>query len=263
MKQYQYYIFDLDGTMYHGNEPIDGAKEIIDYLDDKEIPYQFLTNNSTKQPIDVAEKLQSFGIKAMEKHVMTSAMATKEYLIQHKMKRVFVIGEDGLKNTLRSANIQIVDDESESVDAVIVGLDREVTYEKFAKATLLIRNGAKFISTNPDKNIPTERGMMPGNGALTTLVQSSTGIEPISIGKPNELMILEILRLNGWDQTDVLMVGDNYDTDILTGIHASVDTLHVNTGVSSTNQVQDKEIQPTYTVDTLYDWIQRMEDYNE
>ena len=76
-------------------------------------------------------------------------------------------------------------------------------------------------------------------------------------------MILEILRLNGWDQTDVLMVGDNYDTDILTGIHASVDTLHVNTGVTSTKQVQDKERQPTYTVDTLYDWIQRMEDYNE
>lgn len=118
----------------------------------------------------------------------------------------------------------------ENPDFVVVGLDRDITYEKLAKACLAVRNGATFISTNGDIAIPTERGLLPGNGSLTSVVAVSTGVDPIFIGKPESIIMEQALKVLGIEKNEALMVGDNYDTDILAGINAGMHTLLVHTG---------------------------------
>ncbi|MCT4491387.1 HAD family hydrolase, partial [Levilactobacillus parabrevis] len=137
---------------------------------------------------------------------------------------------------------------------VVVGLDSDVTYEKFAKAILAIRSGSTFIGTNSDSNIPKARGLMPGAGALVDLVRYATQTEPIFVGKPEPIILQNSLELMGIAPEDALMVGDNYQTDILAGIHAGVDTLLVYTGVSTPEQVAQQAIQPTYTIPNLDHW---------
>lgn len=134
------------------------------------------------------------------------------------------------------------------------GLDRDITYEKLAVGCLAVRNGAIFISTNGDIAIPTERGMMPGNGSLTSVISVSTQTTPIFIGKPEPIIMEQALKVLGVAKEDTLMVGDYYDTDIMAGINAGMDTLLVHTGVTTRQMAEGYETKPTYAVDSLDDW---------
>lgn len=249
IKNYKLYLIDLDGTMYNGSEKIEYAKEFINYLNENNIDYLFLTNNSTKLEKDVVKKLKELDIITTEKNVYTSSEATSEYLIKHNYKKVFVIGEDGLKNTLLRNNIELVD--YLDADAVVVGLDREINYEKLTQATRAILNGAKLIATNPDKLLPTESGMSLSNGGQVKLLEYATDTVAIIIGKPNNIIMNLAIEKFSYTKEEIVMVGDNYDTDILAGINANIDTIHVQTGVTSKDQLLEKKIQPTYTVKNL------------
>ncbi|MFC7322172.1 TIGR01457 family HAD-type hydrolase [Halobacillus campisalis] len=252
MVHYKAYLIDLDGTMYRGNEKIPGAAEFIKELNQEGIPHLFVTNNSATVPEKVAEKLMKMGIDAREEQIFNSSMAAAKYirLMEHHAK-AYVIGEEGLYSALENENIQIVDD---NADYVVIGIDRGLTYEKLAKACLQIRNGAKLISTNKDVAIPTERGMVPGNGAITSVISVSTGIDPVFAGKPEPILMEQAIEKLGFSKKDVLMVGDNYDTDILAGIHSGIDTLMVETGVSTFESIKHYDEQPTYKITDLYKW---------
>lgn len=252
--QYEGFLIDLDGTMYRGNERIKGAKEFIDYLNKKKYPYLFITNNSTLTKEAVVEKLAHFDIKTTENNVLTSAIATANYIKNlNQEARCFVIGETGLQQAIQAAGLQMTDYQS---DYVVVGLDREITYEKIAKANLLIRDGATFISTNKDAAIPTEKGLLPGNGALTAAIAVSSGVDPLFVGKPDKIIMEEALKLLALSRENVLMIGDNYQTDILAGIHAQVDTLMVLTGFSTRENVLEVARKPTYIKENLLEWMQ-------
>lgn len=252
--QYKGYLIDLDGTMYRGNEQITGAKEFIDYLNEKKLPYLFITNNSTLTREAVVEKLANFDITTTKDHVLTSAIATANYIkTLNKRARCYVVGEKGLKHAIEEVGLHLTEDHC---DYVVVGLDREITYEKIAKANLLIRDGATFISTNKDAAIPTEIGLLPGNGALTAAIAVSSGATPLFIGKPDKIIMEEALKLLTLTRENVLMIGDNYQTDILAGIRAEMDTLMVLTGFSKREDVAELEAQPTYIVENLLEWMQ-------
>ena len=135
-----------------------------------------------------------------------------------------------------------------------IGLDRNITYEKLALGSIAIQNGATFLSTNPDTVIPTERGHLPGNGSLTAVLKTATNISPIFVGKPEPIIIQQAMELLQLEPEDVLMVGDNYHTDILAGINAGVDTLLVHTGVTNLEDLNEVEVQPTHYVESLKDW---------
>jgi len=152
IKQYKLYLIDLDGTIYNGDKKIKYAKEFVDYLNTNNIDYLFLTNNSTRQPKEVAEHLKKFDIDTSEEHVFTSSDATKIYLKGKGYKNLYVIGESGLKNTLSSFNQK---ENEDCVDAVVVGLDRKLSYDKLTIATRAILKGAELIGTNPDTLLPT------------------------------------------------------------------------------------------------------------
>lgn len=251
-KSYKGYLIDLDGTMYRGSEKIPAASRFVKKLVVQNIPYLFVTNNSSRTPAQVAEKLVKMDIPATEDHVFTTSMATANYLQEHYGKAgVYMIGEEGLAHALTEKKLTLVD---EGARSVVIGLDREITYEKLAKACLNIRNGAAFLSTNADKAIPTERGLLPGNGSLTSVVTVSTGVEPLYIGKPESIIVEQALAVLGVDKSETVMVGDNYDTDIMAGINANMDTLMVFTGVTPKAEMAEKTVQPTYTVDSLDEW---------
>ncbi|WP_239720301.1 MULTISPECIES: TIGR01457 family HAD-type hydrolase [unclassified Mammaliicoccus] len=254
MKDYKGYFIDIDGTMYKGSKIIEGAIEFIEYLNANNKDYLFVTNNSSKTPAEVAEKLNNMGFNTSSEHVITSAMATAGYISEESPgASVYMVGGSGLKSSLSDAGLVIKEDQN--VDYVVMGLDVNISYEKLSVACLAVRNGAKFISTNKDVSIPNERGFLPGNGSLTSVVSVSTGQTPIFIGKPETIIMEQAVEKIGLSKEECVMIGDLYDTDILAGINSGIDTLHVQTGVTSLEEINLKEILPTYSVKNLFEVI--------
>ncbi|MFS0637008.1 TIGR01457 family HAD-type hydrolase [Mesobacillus foraminis] len=252
MRKYKGYLIDLDGTMYRGSERIEAASDFVKRLADKRIPYLFVTNNSSRTPSQVAAKLRAFDIPAAEEQVFTTSQATANYIFEKKQDAtVYVIGEEGLKSAILEKGLK---ESGENAEFVAMGIDRDISYEKLSVACLAVRNGATFISTNGDIAIPTERGLMPGNGSLTSVVSVSTQTKPIFIGKPESIIMNQALKVLGTNKEETLMVGDYYDTDILAGINAGMDTLLVHTGVTTRELLEGYDIKPTYSVDTLDEW---------
>ncbi|GHP12659.1 haloacid dehalogenase [Lentilactobacillus fungorum] len=255
MKHYKGYFIDLDGTVYAGKKKIPAAKRFIKRLQERQIPFLFVTNNSTQMPRDVVKNLaENHDIFVKPENVYTSGMATLDFMNDdHKGQpaTVYIVGELGLKQVILADHYRL---EADHPDYVVVGLDSDLTYEKLAQAVLAIRSGSKFIGTNPDTNIPKERGMMPGAGAVVDFVRYATQQSPIMIGKPKARILDSAAKKIGLAKNDVVMVGDNYHTDIMAGINAGVDTLLVYTGLSTKQQVAEQSVQPTYQIDSLDDW---------
>lgn len=254
MKKYAGYMIDLDGTIYRGKEKIPAAKRFIERLQEHDIPFLFVTNNSTQAPIKVVENLaNNFDIHVKEENVYTSALATADYIADlNKDKRsVYVIGEVGLKQAILDKGFHF---EETNPDYVVVGLDYDVTYHKFELATLAIKRGAKFIGTNADTNLPNERGLVPGAGSVIALVECSTQQKATYIGKPETIIMEKALEHLGLPKDEVVMVGDNYMTDIKAGINFGIDTMLVYTGVSTRELVRKQEIAPTIELGSLDEW---------
>ena len=250
---YEGYLIDLDGTIYRGSEPIPAGRRFVEQLQARQIPFLFLTNNTTKTPETVANRLANeFSIHVGPETVYTATLATIDYLNDaNKGKKVYVIGEPGLIEPILAAGYVW---EEETPDYVVVGLDTDVTYEKFVVATLAIQKGATFIGTNPDKNIPTERGLLPGAGSVIAMIEASTQQKAIYIGKPEAIIMEKAVEILGMEKANVLMVGDNYTTDILAGINNGIDTLLVLSGFTQKADVPTLPVPPTYLVDSLDEW---------
>jgi 4-nitrophenyl phosphatase len=256
MKKYRGYLIDLDGTMYRGTECIAEARDFVKELHKRDIPYLFVTNNSSRTPEQVAKKLENFGIPATKEQVFTTSQATANYIFERKPNAsVYVIGEEGIRTALEEKGFTFA---KENAEFVVMGIDRGINYEKLAIACLAVRNGATFISTNGDIAIPTERGLLPGNGSLTSVVAVSTQVSPIFIGKPERIIMEQALKVLGVPREDTLMIGDYYDTDIMAGMNAGIDTLLVHTGVTTKELLKQYEKQPTYVVDSLKEWMERI-----
>ena len=252
VKQYKLYLIDLDGTIYNGDKKIKYAKEFVDYLNTNNIDYLFLTNNSTRQPKEVAEHLKNFDIDTSEEHVFTSSDATKIYLEGKGYKNLYVIGESGLKNTLSSFNQK---ENEDCVDAVVVGLDRKLSYDKLTIATRAILKGAELIGTNPDTLLPTANGFMPSNGGQVKYLEYATSTPATFIGKPSKIIMESAINLFSYGKDEIVMIGDNYDTDIMAGINGGIDTIHVQTGVTSVEDLESKAHKPTYSIKNLFELV--------
>ncbi len=250
---YKGYLVDLDGTIYRGNEIIPAGKRFVERLQQASLPFLFVTNNTTKTSQTVAKRLEvEFEIRVQPETVYTASYATLDHMKETKRgNRVFIIGEAGLKNVLLDGGFIW---EEESPDFVVVGLDSQVTYKDLEIATLAIRKGALFIGTNPDKNLPSERGLIPGAGSFIALLETATNVEAVIIGKPQAIIMNKAVDILGLDKKEVLMVGDNYETDISAGIHNNIDTLLVLSGFTPRTAVDTLPEAPTYIVDSLDDW---------
>ena len=254
MKDYQGYFIDLDGTTYKGTKRIPAAARFIKRLQDADKTVLFVTNNSTRTPEFVANNLrENHQINVTADNVYTTALATADYLdkVAGDRRRVYVVGESGLRKALEQRHFQLTDQQP---DYVVVGLDSQVTYAKLETAVLLIRAGATFIGTNADSNLTNERGMVPGAGSLVKLVEYATQQKPIMIGKPEATIMKLALAKADLTRDQVVMVGDNYNTDIRSAINTGMDSLLVYTGLSTPEQVAKMAVQPTHTVKSLDEW---------
>lgn len=241
------FVFDMDGVLYLGNQPIPGVNDLFNALALREIPFMLATNNSTATAADYVAKLARMGIDVPESAIFTSGIATRDYLLENEKPDagIFVVGMPGLREQLfNGTQFQAVQYGEVTPDVVVVGLDTTFTYDKLAQAHRAIRDGARFVATNRDATLPTEHGLMPGAGTMVAAIVTATGQEPIVIGKPQPTTLLMALHKLGVEPHDAVMVGDRLDTDILAGHRAGMLTVLVLTGVSTRDEVATAEALP-------------------
>lgn len=253
--KYKGFLIDLDGTTYRGEEVIPWASEFVQELTKKDIPHVFITNNASLFPHEIKEKLLNMNIQATNDNILTSALAAARYIKDNKPDaRVFIIGESPLKDACKEQGLQIVGN-SVQADFVLMGMNRQLSYQDLTEGALQIQNGAKFIATNSDLKIPKERGFYPGNGALAQTITACTSVEPLFIGKPNDGIMSIALEMLGIEKTQAAMIGDNYETDICAGINQGLDTIMVLTGVTAKADLKTYKEQPTHIIRNLSEWL--------
>ena len=229
---YRAFVFDLDGTLFRGEEPIPDAVETVKALHAQGRMIRYLTNNSSRTREFFVEKLRAMGYPVEIDEVYTSGYGTAKYLVAEGLTRAFIVGEPGLKATLEEAGVCVCGPEGPA-DAVVVGLCRTFTYDLMNQAMQLIRGGARFVATNPDTTYPVEGDkLIPGAGSIVAAVRTCSEQRPEVVGKPNPLLVQMVIDDAGLHPKDVLVVGDRDDTDLESGRRAGCDTFLVLTGVT-------------------------------
>lgn len=229
-------ILDLDGTLYRGAAPVEGAQETVEELLTRGYAIRYLTNNSTAPPALAAAKLRSMGFPAEPEWVVTSALGAA-WLLRGRAKRALVLGEAGLIEALESVGIAVElatePGPGGPVDAVVVGMCRQATYDAIARCQSAILDGAIFVASNRDATYPIENGrLIPGAGSLVAAVVAASDTEPEVAGKPEPFLIEHVMADVGALPTETWVVGDRIDTDIEAGRRAGTHTLLVLTGVT-------------------------------
>lgn len=243
-------IIDMDGVLYRGHRPLPGGKEFLNHLEERREAYILVTNNATRTPEMYTAILREMGVEVSPQRILTSALATADYLRKAlpQGSRLYVIGEEGLYSALGAQGFQFGE---RDVEAVVVGLDRQVTYEKLKTATLAIRQGARFVGTNPDKGLPAEEAIVPGAGAILAAIEAATGVKPTVIGKPEPILFQLAMRRMGATEEETAVIGDRLETDILGGQRCGLTTILLLTGVTQKEDLAKSEIQPDYTFESL------------
>ncbi len=238
------YVFDLDGVIWRGSEPVEGAAEAVRRLREAGKRVLYCTNNSSKTQQSYAERLREMGLELEDEDVLTSSWATAVYLSAQFTGpySAFVLGGEGIVSALQKGGARIVAehdiDDDTRVDVVVVGMDKAFNYERLRLAQQLILRGAQFVATNRDATYPVENGVLPGSGAMVAAIESASGTTPVVIGKPRPAMLELAMERFGIKATDAAMVGDRLDTDIAAGRNAGMLALFVATGVTTPEQAR-------------------------
>jgi len=245
------YLIDMDGVLLRGTTLIPGAAEFVHRLQSQGIPFLIFTNNSLYTPRDLQVRLSYMGLNVPAEAIFTSALATAQFLhAQRPGGRAFVIGESGLTTALHDAGYVLTDQDPEYV---VLGETTTYSFERITRAIRFVTAGARFIATNPDVNGPGEGGVVPGTGAVATLISAATGVTPYFIGKPNPLMMRTALRTLGGHSEDSAIIGDRMDTDIVAGTESGLRTILVLTGVTVREQVERFPYRPTWICESVAD----------
>ena len=245
------FICDMDGVIYHGNQILPGVREFIQWMQDENKEYLFLTNNSGYTPRELNQKLARMGLDVPEEHFYTSALATAAFLRQQAPGcSVLAIGEAGLLNALYDAGVTMND---VNPDYVVVGEGRAYSLDTLTKATNLVMNGAKLIGANSDVSGPIENGIAPACGALVSPIEMATGRKAYFCGKPNPLMMRTGLRLLGCHSAEAVMIGDRMDTDVISGMESGMSTVLVLSGVSTRETLDTYAYRPSIVLNGVGD----------
>ncbi len=230
-------ILDMDGVLWRGNEPIDDLPTIFETIAARGLKVILATNNSTRTAEKHLEKINSFGVNLSVEQILSSSMAAAVLLKEDFPDGgdLYVIGHEGITNAVETLGFRVFQEAEmpENPVAVVSGIDWEITYEKIANAATLIRKGAPFYGTNPDKTYPTPNGLMPGAGTILAAIETASGVSPIVAGKPEPYLFQLAMRRMGVLPGETLMVGDRLETDILGGQRAGCYTAQVLSGVST------------------------------
>jgi 4-nitrophenyl phosphatase len=254
LKNIKALILDMDGVLWKADAPIGNLSEIFDRIRAHGLKFVFATNNGTRTTEQYVERLNGFGVRVEPWQVITSALGVA-HLVAQKFphgSKVFVIGEDGVRMELAEKGIEILPVERASeAQALVMGIERTITFQKMAEATLLVQNGAPFYATNPDKSFPTPRGEIPGAGAWLSVITTATNVQPIVAGKPFPFLMEIALERLGTTKEETLVVGDRLETDIAAGQAVGCPTALVLSGVSTREQADAWTPSPTIIAENL------------
>lgn len=253
MESIKNYLTDMDGVLIRGNEVLAGAEKFINTLEERGINYLVLTNNSLYTPRDLSYRLRTIGLQIPDERIFTSAMATAQFLKSQREKgTAFVVGSTGMTQALHDVGYIITE---LNPDYVVLGETDAYHFEMITQAVRLILAGAQFIATNPDASGPTESGIVPGTGAMASLIETATGKPPFYVGKPNPLMMRMALNHIDAHSEDSVMIGDRMDTDIVAGVESGMRTILVMTGVTEEGDIEHYPYRPTWILDSLNEVI--------
>jgi NagD protein len=245
------YLIDMDGVLVRGDIPIPGAVDFIGRLVARGARFLILTNNSLYTQRDLQLRLSRIGLDIPVESIYTSALATAQFLhAQEPGGTAYVLGEAGLTTALHDIGYTLTDTDPRYV---VIGETTAYSFERITRAVRLVAAGARFIATNRDVAGPSSTGLVPATGAVAALISSATGIQPYFVGKPNPLMMRTALNTIAAHSEQSVMVGDNMDTDIVTGIESGMETILVLSGVTRRADIDRHPYRPTHVVDSVAD----------
>ena len=246
------FIIDMDGVIYHGNQLLKGSREFVDWMEENNKSFLFLTNSSERSPLELSQKLARLGIEVEPNHFYTSALATASFLAaQCPGGSVYVIGEPGLIQALYDQGFTM---NNVNPDYVVVGEGRGYSLEALERAVKLVEGGARLIGTNPDKSGPIEGGVIaPACGALVAPIELATGKKAYFVGKPNPLIMRHGMRRLNSSREDTAIVGDRMDTDIQAGVESEIETILVLSGVTRPEDISSYPYQPRHVLEGVFE----------
>ena len=236
LSEAQLFVLDMDGTIYLGDRPIDGAIDFCNRIEERDRKRIYFTNNASRNPEDYVKRLVGMGFPCTREQIVPSGDVTIAYLNRyHPGEPVYLVGTPALEESFRKGGIAL----SDQAKIVVVSFDLTLTYDKLEHACTLIRNGAAFYSTHPDINCPTADGFIPDSGAICAAITLSTGVTPRYFGKPYGETVEMIEKISGVKREDSVMVGDRLYTDIALGKKNGMPTMLVMSGETTWDMVEN------------------------
>ena len=245
IKDIQLFLFDMDGTLYLGNQLFPFTKDLLAEIKKQGKKYLFMTNNSSKSVDAYIEKLGKFGIESCYDDFITSSQATAYYLKEHHWgARLYVCGTKSFKEELTKNGFTVTEDPAQT-DCIVSGFDTELTFQKLAHISeMLCTRDLPYIATNPDYVCPTEFGSVPDCGSVADMLFNATGKRPLFIGKPSPLMPQLAMKKWGIAPEHTAVVGDRIYTDIKSGLNAGILSILVMSGETTQEILDDSPDKP-------------------
>ncbi|MBM4386343.1 MAG: HAD-IIA family hydrolase [Deltaproteobacteria bacterium] len=251
LKETTFFILDMDGTFYLGDELIRGAPEFLDFIKKRGAGYLFLTNNSSKSPADYARKFRRIGYPVPEENIFTSGEATARFIeMNTSFRRIFLAGTPSLEAVFRNAGFELA---TEDPDCCVLGFDTTLTYEKLRVFCDLVRRGMPYIATHPDLVCPVGGGaFIPDAGAMIAFIKAAAGREPDEvIGKPNKAIMEMLFDQRGIDAGSAALIGDRLYTDIAAAKNAGILSILPLTGETEREDIEKSQVKPDIVVRNL------------
>lgn len=262
LSQIKCFLLDMDGTIYLGNDVIDGFHDFLSVMNKQGKRAMYITNNSSKATVQYVEKLNSLGIKSKEEDFFTSVNALVFNLNKIKPKaKLFVLGTPAFENFLEQSGFELIreysKDELKKPDFVILAFDMTLTYEKLRIACDYISDGVEYWATHPDMVCPVSGGrVIPDAGSFIECIYGTTGKRPSFIaGKPNPCIIQVIMEKYDYKPSEIAVIGDRLHTDIMCAVNAGAKSICVLTGEATTREVEKlpENEKPTFVFNSIKD----------
>ncbi len=244
-------MIDMDGTVYSGDSAIEGVNEALRFLRENEVETFFLTNYAGRKRERYSEKLEKMGLNISREEIVTSGWLTGQYIQENFTgSEVFVLGEDGLKEELLEAGINLCE-EPGSADVLVVSNKHDLDYDDLVEIVQGIDKDIEILGTNPDETIPGDDGLIPGAGTVISAVETMLGKEAKIIGKPSRNAVETVTGLKDVEAENCLMIGDRLNTDILMANENSMESVLVLTGVTDEKALKESDISPDHVLDSI------------
>ncbi|MCQ2408950.1 MAG: HAD-IIA family hydrolase [Clostridia bacterium] len=258
LKDIELFVFDLDGTVYIGNNEIDGSYKAVEKLRKMGKKVCFFTNNSSRCHDDYVERLNGLGLKATPEEIYTSGQVTCEYLLKnYKGARVFLLGNDRLKGEFESYGITLTD---ENPDVCVIGFDTSLSYDRLYKFCQYLNKGLPYIATHPDMRCPAPECPMPDIGGMIEFIRLTINRTPdIIMGKPHKTAGERLAARYRVAPEKIAMVGDRLYTDIAFGTKCGFTSVLVLSGETSEDMIPLSDVKPDYVFDKVKDMVAAVE----